>query len=132
MVFSGVLAIALMLSAGIVTLARRFNKQDCSRTAAGWLDAYQQLRADLPEIADRRSEPMSRPNGSNLKKATPTDPACLKAGLQQLVRDLRRAEMLPAASLVQADLSSGRGAAAVRSPSGRSFHNLQRRAASSP
>jgi hypothetical protein len=92
-VFTGALAIALMLSAAIVTLARRFNKRDRSRTAAGWLNAYQQLRADLTDTAGHRSEPTSRPNGSISKRPTPTDTDCVKAGLHQLVRDLRRAEM---------------------------------------
>ena len=92
-VFGGALAIALMLSAAIVTFARRFTKQDQTRQAAGWLEAYHQLRGDLTETTERRSEPISRPVRFIPKRATPAQPTGFEAGLEQLVRDLRRAEM---------------------------------------
>jgi hypothetical protein len=87
--FTGVLAVALMLSGTILQLARRLRKEDRGRTA-GWLDAYHQLRDD---VADREqtSAAGSRPDGVGWSAKT-TNPGDIGAGLQQLVRDLRRAE----------------------------------------
>jgi hypothetical protein len=93
-IFGGALAIALMLSAAIVTFARRFTKQDRTRTAALCLEAYHQLRADLMETAERRPQPIARPIRFIPKTTTPAEPAGLEAGLDQLVRDLRQAEMV--------------------------------------
>jgi len=88
--FTGVLAVALMLSGTILQLARRLRKEDGSDTAAGWLDAYHQL---LDGAADtgRKSAAGNRPDGVGLSAKT-TNPGDLGAGLQQLVRDLRGAE----------------------------------------
>jgi hypothetical protein len=86
--FTGAFAITLVLGAALLKVARRLKKQDQWRTGPGWLDGYQQLRSDLGDTAGCRSELRNRPG----HKATRTDPADLKAGLQQLVRDLRRAE----------------------------------------
>jgi hypothetical protein len=88
--FTGGLAIALALSGAILQLTRRLNKQDRLRTAAACLDAYRQLRADVADTA-WRSAPGDRPDGIG-GSAQATDPADLGAGLQQLVRDLRRGE----------------------------------------
>ena len=88
--FTGVLAVALMLSGTTLQLARRLRKQDRSGTAAGWLDAYHQLRDEAAD-SGRKSAAGSRPDGGGWSAKT-TDPADLGAGLQQLVRDLRRAE----------------------------------------
>ena len=88
--FTGVLAVALMLSGTILQLARRLRKEDCSGTAAGWLDAYHQLLDD-PADSGRKSTAGNRPDGIGLSAKT-TNPGDLGAGLQQLVRDLRGAE----------------------------------------
>jgi hypothetical protein len=92
--FTGVLAVALMLSGTILQLARRLRKEDCSGTAAGWLDAYHQLLSDEAADSGRKSAAGSRPDRAGWSAKT-ADPADLGAGLQQLVRDLRRAEAGP-------------------------------------
>jgi hypothetical protein len=91
--FTGVFAVALMLSGTILQLARRLRKQDGSGRASGWLDAYHQLR-DEAAASGRKSAPGSRPDRVG-RSAKTADPADLGAGLQQLVRDLRRAEADP-------------------------------------
>jgi hypothetical protein len=60
-----------------VKVARRLKKQDHWSAEAGWLDTRRQLRSDLAGTAGCRSELRNRPG----YKATPTDPADIKAGL---------------------------------------------------
>ena len=91
--FTGVLAVALMLSGTILQLARRLRKQDRSGTAAGWLDAYHQLRDEAADTGGK-SAAASRLDRVGWSAKT-ADQADLGAGLQQLVRDLRRAEADP-------------------------------------
>lgn len=96
---TGTLAITLLLSAAIVKLARRLNKHNAWRTAPAWLDAYRQLRADPaagsrapPVPAPVPPAPAQQPGGLRWRSAKRTEAANLKANLQQLLCDLRRAE----------------------------------------
>jgi hypothetical protein len=79
-----------MLSGTILQLARRLRKQDRSGTAAAWLDAYHKLRDEAADTGGK-SAAGSRPDSVGWSAKT-ADPADLGAGLQQLVRDLRRTE----------------------------------------
>jgi hypothetical protein len=91
-VFSGALAIALLLSCAILKLASQANTQDPWRTAPAWLQAFRQRRTSLAQKAGRRSE--LRKPGNSVAKKPPSMPADdLESGLRDLIRDLRRTEV---------------------------------------
>jgi hypothetical protein len=89
---TGTLALLLLLLGAISKLARYLNTGKPWHTAAGWLEANHQPRVDRAEKAGPRAEPAKEPTGLRSRRATRTDAAHLKADLQQLLRDLRRAE----------------------------------------
>jgi hypothetical protein len=88
---SGALTIALLLAGAILKLAGWLNKLDRWRTAAGWLEAYHQVRAVVAKKTGRQWKRGDRPDSAAAKKTRPSEPDHL-TGLQQLIRDLRRAE----------------------------------------
>jgi hypothetical protein len=89
---TGTLALLLLLSGAILKLPRYLNSGSPWRTAAGWLEAYRQLRAHSAENAGRRAQRAQESGGLRSRRVTRTDAANLKADLQRLLRDLRRAD----------------------------------------
>jgi hypothetical protein len=89
--FTGALAIALLLSGAIVKFACRAATQNRGRATEAWLNAFHGLGSDLARKAGGRSAPRVQHNNPVSKRRVPAQD--IEAGLRELVRDLRQLEI---------------------------------------